>query len=89
MNNINEATAQFEDLLQAHQLEWNISIGIFVLGVLVFASLVKRENGFNLRETILAVMGLKKISRTWVINTVHVLTIILPLLIVVCAFNLD
>lgn len=85
-NEIKEVTIQFENMIQAHQLEWNISIGVFVLGVLLFAYLVKKENELNLQETILAVVGLKKITRTWTIAIVNILTIVLPLTIIVFTF---
>jgi len=85
-NEIHEVTTRFENMIQAHQLEWNISIGIFVFGVLLLAYLVKKENGLNIQETILAVVGLKKVTRTWTIAVVNILTIVLPLTIIVFTF---
>jgi hypothetical protein len=87
MDDISEAKARFESMLEANQLEWNIAIGIFVIGLLVFAYLVKNENQFNFKETLLAIAGLKRYSRTWTINIVHILTIIIPVLITVYAFK--
>ena len=87
-NEISEVTMQFEKMIQANQLEWNISIGVFVVGVILFAYLVKKENGLNLQETILAVIGLKKVTRTWTIAIVNVLTIAIPVAIIVYAFKL-
>ena len=85
MDSTMEVASIFENAIQANQFEWNLGLAIFAFGIFVLSWMVKNGNNFTFTETVLATLGLKKFKRTIAINIVHVLTIIIPLVLMAYA----
>lgn len=69
----------------ADPVAWNSALAIFGIGAIAWAALAKKHNSFTLWATILAVHGLKRTSRTSLMNLVHFLTIVITLALFVYA----
>ncbi len=71
----------FDAAVEAHRYLWHLAIFIFIIGSAYLSYLVKQKNKFTFKNTLLAMVGLKKIKRTRTINMIQFLTMITPLLL--------
>ena len=87
MDDINNIRINMDEIVQAHQFEWYVSVGVFLGGVLLLSYLIRQRNNLSFKETLQAIVGLKKFDRTMPINIVHALTIIVPVAIMSYVFT--
>lgn len=76
-----EAATRISDAIAANQLIWNLALFIFVCGVVLLSLYIRKINNFTIMETVQASAGFRKHKRNWVVNIIHALIIIVPLLL--------